>query len=104
MHPELILIAARQHIADLHRAADHDRLVHTATTASSSDAAARPSPRRSRSSPAPPPPLSNAPGRTVWPAKSRGDRRMPAAVAKQGHNRMSVAPACRQDRGRRPHR
>jgi hypothetical protein len=32
MHPELMLIAARQHIADLHRAADHDRLVHTATS------------------------------------------------------------------------
>ena len=28
MHPELTLIAAQQHIADLHRAADHNRLVH----------------------------------------------------------------------------
>ena len=33
MHPQVVLIAARQHIADLHRAADHNRLVHTATTA-----------------------------------------------------------------------
>ncbi len=32
MHPQLTLIAAREHIADLHRAADHDRLVHAATT------------------------------------------------------------------------
>ena len=31
MHPQLTLIAAQQHIADLHRAADHNRLVHTAT-------------------------------------------------------------------------
>jgi hypothetical protein len=34
MHPQLILIA-QQHIADLHRAADHNRLVHTATATSS---------------------------------------------------------------------
>lgn len=33
MHPTLTLIVAQEHIADLHRAADHDRLVHTATTA-----------------------------------------------------------------------
>ncbi len=32
MHPQLTLIAAQQHIADLHRAADHNRLVHTATS------------------------------------------------------------------------
>ena len=32
MHPQLTLIVAQQHIADLLRAADHDRLVHTATT------------------------------------------------------------------------
>ena len=38
MHPQLTLIVAQQHIADLHRAADHDRLVHTATTATSSHA------------------------------------------------------------------
>ena len=38
MHPELIRILAQQHIADLHRAADHNRLVHTATTATSSHA------------------------------------------------------------------
>jgi hypothetical protein len=39
MHPQLTLIAARQHIADLRRAADNDRLVHSAT---SSDAAPAP--------------------------------------------------------------
>jgi hypothetical protein len=32
MHPQVILIVAQQRIADLHRAADHDRLVHTATS------------------------------------------------------------------------
>jgi hypothetical protein len=45
MHPQLILIAAQQHIADLHRAADHNRLVHTATTATSSHAVPAPAPR-----------------------------------------------------------
>jgi hypothetical protein len=103
MHPQLILMVAQQQIADLRRGADRDRLVQAATTASSSDAAARPSPPRSRSSPAPPP-RPDAPGRTVWPAKSRGDRRMPAPVAKQGHTPMSVASPCRQDPGRRPSR
>ena len=38
MHPQVVLIAAQQHVADLHRAADHNRLVHTATTATSSRA------------------------------------------------------------------
>ena len=38
MHPQLTLIVAQQHIADLHRAADHDRLVQAATTAGRSDA------------------------------------------------------------------
>jgi hypothetical protein len=33
MHPQLLTLIAAQRIADLHRAADHDRLVHTATTA-----------------------------------------------------------------------
>ena len=33
MHPRLTIILAEQHIADLHRAAEHHRLVHTATTA-----------------------------------------------------------------------
>ena len=33
MHPQLTLIPAQQHIGDLHRAADHNRLVHTATAA-----------------------------------------------------------------------
>lgn len=42
MHPQLTLIAAQQHIADLHRAADHNRLVHTATTATNSHAVAAP--------------------------------------------------------------
>jgi hypothetical protein len=36
MHPQLPLIAAQEHIADLQRAADHNRLVHTATTATRS--------------------------------------------------------------------
>jgi hypothetical protein len=52
MHPQVILIVAQQRIADLHRAADHDRLVHTATTATSSHAVPAPStpgPRQSRS-------------------------------------------------------
>jgi hypothetical protein len=56
MHPQLTLIAAQQHIADLHRAADHNRLVHTATTSSRP----RTPPRRRRASLvpalAPPPP------------------------------------------------
>ncbi len=33
MHPHLPLIATQQHMADLQRAADHNRLVHTATAA-----------------------------------------------------------------------
>jgi hypothetical protein len=42
MHPQLTLIAAQQHIADLHRAADRNRLVHSATTATSSHAVPAP--------------------------------------------------------------
>ena len=42
MHPQLTLIVAQQRIADLLRAADHDRLVQTATTATSSHAVAAP--------------------------------------------------------------
>jgi hypothetical protein len=42
MHSQLAPLAAQQQIADLHRAADHDRLVHTATTATSSHAATAP--------------------------------------------------------------
>jgi len=38
MHPQLTLIVAQQHIADLRRAADHDRLVQAATTGSRSEA------------------------------------------------------------------
>jgi hypothetical protein len=38
MHPQLTLIVAQEHIADLRRAADHDRLVQAATTASRSHA------------------------------------------------------------------
>lgn len=52
MHPQLRLIAAQQHIADLQRAADHDRLVHSAasvTTATPSAHPAPPPPRQSRS-------------------------------------------------------
>ena len=32
MHHQLNPVAAQQRVADLHRAADHDRLVHAATT------------------------------------------------------------------------
>ena len=49
MHPQVTLIAAQQHIADLHRAADHNRLVHTATTATSSHAI--PAPRHAAAAP-----------------------------------------------------
>jgi hypothetical protein len=42
MHSQLIHILARQHIADLHQAADHNRLVHTATTATSGHAVPAP--------------------------------------------------------------
>ena len=42
MHSRLTFIAAQQHIADLHRAADHNRLVHAATTATSSHAVPAP--------------------------------------------------------------
>ncbi len=49
MHPQLTLIAAQQHIADLHRAADHNRLVHIATTANSSHAV--PAPRHAAAAP-----------------------------------------------------
>jgi hypothetical protein len=38
MHPQVILIVAQQRIADLYRAADRDRVVHTATIATSSHA------------------------------------------------------------------
>jgi hypothetical protein len=38
MHPHPTLIVAQQHVADLRRAADHDRLVEAATTASRSEA------------------------------------------------------------------
>jgi hypothetical protein len=52
MHPQLLLIVAQQQVAELHRAADHDRLVHTVSTAASSHAVpapATPLPRKSRS-------------------------------------------------------
>ena len=51
MHPQLTHIAAQQHIGDLHRAADHNRLVHTATTATSSHAL--PAPRHAAAAAAP---------------------------------------------------
>jgi hypothetical protein len=47
MHPQLTHILARQHIADLHRAADHDRLLHTATSSH-----AVPTPRHAAAAPA----------------------------------------------------
>ena len=50
MHPKLTHITAQQHIADLHRAADHNRLVHTATTPTTPPRQQRtPPPRQSRS-------------------------------------------------------
>ena len=49
MHPQLTLIVAQQHIADLHRAADHNRLVHTVTTPTSSHAV--PTPRHAAATP-----------------------------------------------------
>jgi len=49
LHPQLTLIAAQQHIADLHRAADHNRLVHTANTTTSSHAV--PAPRHATAAP-----------------------------------------------------
>ena len=52
MHPHLPYIAAQQHIADLHRAADHDRLVHTASSATSSHAVL--APRHAAASPVTP--------------------------------------------------
>jgi hypothetical protein len=52
MHPQLTLIVAQQHIADLHRAADHDRLVHTATTATTATSShAVPAPRHAAAAP-----------------------------------------------------
>jgi hypothetical protein len=42
MHPQLLTLIAAQRIVDLHRAADRDRVVHTATTATSSHAVAAP--------------------------------------------------------------
>ena len=48
MHPQLNFIA-QQHLAELRRAADRHRLVHTATTATSSDAV--PAPRRAAAAP-----------------------------------------------------
>jgi hypothetical protein len=52
MHPQLTLIVAQQHIADLHRAADHDRLVHTATADANSHAV--PAPRHAAAAAAAP--------------------------------------------------
>jgi hypothetical protein len=48
MHPQLTHILAQQHIADLHRAADHNRLVHTATSSH-----AVPAPRHAGTAPVP---------------------------------------------------
>jgi hypothetical protein len=50
MHsPHSTFLVAQQRIADLHRAADHDRLVHTATTATGSYTV--PAPRRAAAAP-----------------------------------------------------
>jgi|HubBroStandDraft_6_1064221.scaffolds.fasta_scaffold2171509_2 hypothetical protein len=49
MHPQLTLTVAQQHIADVRRAADHRRLVHTATTATSSHVV--PAPRHAAAAP-----------------------------------------------------
>jgi hypothetical protein len=44
--PHSTFLVAQQHIADLHRAADRDRLVHTATTATTATSShAVPAPR-----------------------------------------------------------
>jgi hypothetical protein len=45
MDPQLTLIVARQRVADLHRAADHNRLVHAATSP------AAPAPRHAAAAP-----------------------------------------------------
>jgi hypothetical protein len=42
MQSRLTLLIAEQHVADLHRAADHHRLVRAATAVSRSAPAARP--------------------------------------------------------------
>jgi hypothetical protein len=63
MHPQLTLIAAQQHIADLHRAVDHNRLVHTATTATSSPRPDRQQRYRLRRNPAAPTRCSRTPDR-----------------------------------------
>jgi hypothetical protein len=44
MPPELALIAAQQHIADLHRAASQHRLVHAAAATTTSGSHAVPAP------------------------------------------------------------
>ena len=49
MHPQVVLIAAQQHVADLHRAADHNRPATTATTATSRHAV--PAPRHAAVAP-----------------------------------------------------
>jgi hypothetical protein len=47
MHsPHSTFLVAQQHIADLHRAADHNRLVHTATSSH-----AGPAPRHAAAAP-----------------------------------------------------
>jgi hypothetical protein len=61
MHPQLTLIAAQQHIADLHRAADDNRLAHTATSSHAVPAPPTPSPRQSRSCAGPAAARLNAP-------------------------------------------
>ncbi len=69
MHPQLALVAAQQQIADLHRTADHNRLVHTATTATSSHAI--PAPRRPAAPASPVPALAPSPGLNAPVARER---------------------------------
>jgi hypothetical protein len=42
MHHQLTLIVAQQHVADLHRAADHNRFMHPAAATTTSHTAAAP--------------------------------------------------------------
>src|SRR5205823_7542195 len=71
VHPQLTHIAAPRHIADLHRAAGRNRLVHTATTATSTRAVPRTPTRRRRASvvPVPAPPVAWL-KRTRWWSRS----------------------------------
>src|SRR3954447_24356066 len=78
MHSQLTLIVARQHIADLHRAAEHHRLLPTATSRHT-----HPAPRQApapppRQPPRPPPPPSRRRRASLFPAPAPPP---PSAVA-----------------------